>query len=182
MSTASLDWIDRRYFVTEDGHVYSTAGSNGGVSKSAPRRLKVNINSSGYAQVRLFYEGRWRWFLVARLVLRAFTGVDGPQANHKDGNRTHNALRNLEWVTGSENMHHAFRCLGRKPPRAMLGRFGERNPHRVPVVQKKQDGTLVRVWPALQEAARAGYSAGNISAVCRGLRSQHKGFIWNYAE
>ena len=48
---------------------------------------------------------------VHRLVALAFLGPPpdrGSQVNHKDGNPENNFLWNLEWVSGSENMKHAY--------------------------------------------------------------------------
>lgn len=174
-----LTWLDARYEVTHDGKVLSWADSHGGRA-TTPRLLKQHVTNSGYVQVRLPVAGKFKWVSVARLMLQAFTGEVGEQVNHKNGVRTDNRLENLEWVTRSENMLHSYRVLGRQHPRPHKGKFGALNWHSKPVAQFDLSGRLVRTWDALQTAARAGFSAGNISAVCRGLRSSHKGFVWKY--
>lgn len=47
---------------------------------------------------------------VHTLVAEAFLGVapSSQVANHKDGNKSNNRIDNLEWVTRSQNNHHAF--------------------------------------------------------------------------
>ena len=64
---------------------------------------------------------------VHRLVAEAFLPADPsrPQVNHKDGNTLNNVLGNLEWSTQSENMLHAYRVLGNKPPRVRAIFVGE---------------------------------------------------------
>jgi hypothetical protein len=177
---APLYWIDPRYEVSDLGSVYSRANSHGGWSKNGPRLLKTQANSSGYAQVRLPINGKYKWVLVSRLVLQAFTGTTGEQANHKNGLRLDNRLENLEWTTVSENMRHSYRVLGRKHPRPHKGKFGALNKLSKRVSQYDLDGNYVKTWEAVKETARAGFSAGNVSAVCRGERRSHKGFIWKF--
>jgi len=52
--------------------------------------------------------------LLHRLIAKTFIPNPGnkPQINHIDGNPQNNRIDNLEWVTQSENMLHAFYVLG----------------------------------------------------------------------
>lgn len=49
-------------------------------------------------------------FQVHRMVCEVFMGLptDKKEVNHKDGDTRNNNLENLEYVTASENMKHAF--------------------------------------------------------------------------
>lgn len=175
-----LHWIDSRYVITDHGLVYSYANSHGGVRKFGPRLLKPHVTNSGYAQVRLPVNGKYKWVSVARLVLQAFTGIVGEEVNHKNGLRQDNRLENLEWSTRSENMQHSYQVLGRKHPRPHKGKFGALNKLSKRVSQYDLNGRYIRTWNAVKETARAGFSAGNVSAVCRGERHSHKGFVWKF--
>ena len=171
MKTAVLDWVNPKYTITDSGVVYGRGG----------RELAQYENTNGYRQVNLVRaDGERRQFLVARLVLRAFTKAEGVQANHKNGVRNDNRLENLEWVSASENARHAYRVLGREHSKPALGKFGSANPSSKRVRQYAKDGTLVKEWGSIQEAARQGFDLGNISAVCRGLRKTHASFFWKF--
>jgi hypothetical protein len=41
-------------------------------------------------------------------------------------------------------------------------------------------GNLIKIWDSFTDAAREGFSHGNISMCCQGYRKTHKGFIWKY--
>ena len=71
------------------------------------RELTQTITNYGYLRVRI---GKRRIF-VAALVAETFLGLrpEGHEINHKDGVKTNNKVDNLEWVTRSENIRHAYR-------------------------------------------------------------------------
>lgn len=78
------------------------------------RMTKKSINSHGYvvAVLRCGMEQKQKAYKVHRLVLEAFVGEcpeDKEQANHIDGIKDNNHISNLEWVTRSENVRHAFK-------------------------------------------------------------------------
>ena len=73
----------------------------------------------GYIQVHLSDRSRSARFTVHRLVLEVFVSPAprGHQTNHKNGDKKNNTLVNLEWVTPSVNVLHAYRVLGRRKVR-----------------------------------------------------------------
>ena len=72
--------------------------------------LKQTNTSTGYKKVELF-NGTRKSYKVHRLVAQAFLNneYNKPQVNHKDGNKINNNVNNLEWVTGSKNIIHAYK-------------------------------------------------------------------------
>ena len=63
--------------------------------------------------------------MIHRLVAQAFLPNEKEQVNHKDGNKLNNHVDNLQWVTQSENMKHAY-DTGLLVP---YDRSGENNPN-----------------------------------------------------
>lgn len=92
--------------------------SNLGRVKSLPRngtiqqeRIMINkITKQGYVTVHLRKLGVSKYLKIHRLVALTFLNnpENKPQVNHKDGNKENNNLSNLEWMTVSENVQHAF--------------------------------------------------------------------------
>lgn len=97
------------------------------------RVLKTRFKPDGYPLFSVRpegYRGKLLSFPVHRLVAKAFLpNPEGlPEVNHKDFNRRNNHVDNLEWVTRSENMRHAFtagrgRKLNPEKARAVRERF-----------------------------------------------------------
>ena len=84
--------------------------------KSIPR----NDRTQRRAVINILQDGESKSFYVHRLVALAFHGPcpPGKQVNHKDGNALNNSPDNLEYVTPSENLKHAYRTgLMRHPAR-----------------------------------------------------------------
>ena len=96
-----------RYCVTPSGEVANAVTG---------KILCGGRNGKGYLTVSL-YDGsspkKPKSFLVHRLIAEAYLGPSDLQVNHKDGNKTNNAVNNLEYVTCKENVRHAIEVLGK---------------------------------------------------------------------
>lgn len=93
---------------------------------AAHRHCKTPL-LKGYAQIPLCKDGKYTRRAVHRCVWEAFVGPipDNLQVNHKDLNRSNNALDNLELVTRQQNMKHAIEAYKAKGLfRAVKGRKG----------------------------------------------------------
>ena len=78
--------------------------------KFAERILKPTYNHMGYLRLTLSKNGHGKNFMVHFLVATAFLDKpsDATVVNHKNNVHTDNRLKNLEWVTRSENTKHAY--------------------------------------------------------------------------
>ena len=70
------------------------------------------MNQTGYCETVLRMNSAQRTEQVHRLVVVSFHGPpptpEHTCVNHKDGNKSNNALENLEWATHAENISHYF--------------------------------------------------------------------------
>lgn len=128
------------------------------------RVLKPTL-AKGYQRVVLCKNNECRPFTVHKLVVETFDTKDRDnlQVNHIDGNKLNNRLDNLELVTGSENISHAYRTGLKKPPCP--------NPRRVQIVETGE------IFDTAASCARSIH--GSKSHVCEcmnGERSTHKGY------
>lgn len=90
-----------KYYITSQGDVVNTKG----------KTLAYTVNKkTGYKTVSLWKNNLGSSKTIHRLVaLTYLTNPNNlPEVNHIDGNKLNNHVDNLEWVTRSENMIHAY--------------------------------------------------------------------------
>lgn len=103
------------YEVSNLGRVKSLArvkscGHPGSKQLTKERLMTIREDRNGYKRVKLSKDGKSKLITLHRIVAMSF--VDNPlnknEVNHIDGNKNNNIPSNLEWVTRSENVQHAF--------------------------------------------------------------------------
>lgn len=104
------------YYVDENGNVYSydkvVQHNYGGKAIKKGKQLKPEKTNCGYLRVLLINKDNKRCHVsIHRAVAEAFISNPNnlPQVNHIDGNKLNNNVNNLEWVTSSQNINHAFK-------------------------------------------------------------------------
>jgi len=121
------------YEVSNFGRVRrASGGSNTFIGKI----MKLSIIPCGYQQVGLHNTNGRRTVYVQCLVAESFIGPrpPGEEVNHIDGDKTNNNINNLEYVTHSENVLHAFRtglCISRKGEENHQSVLTEDNVHEI---------------------------------------------------
>lgn len=84
--------------------------SNGSPMVLKEKIIKGWLNEDGYNVHKLYLEHGRANISAHRLCAWHFVGnpENKPEVNHKDGNKVNNFYKNLEFVTSSENVQHAF--------------------------------------------------------------------------
>lgn len=159
MSTTDEIWMPvkghENYEVSNEGRVRSLF--------RGPRIRRPSGLGAGYLGVRL-RRNPVVFRSVHRLVAEAFLGdcPDGCEINHIDGCKTNNAVTNLEYVSSSQNKHHAvaigaIRCCGDAPQAKASD------------AQMIAGYELVAAGATLVEAASlVGVTAGSLKRMCHG--------------
>lgn len=167
--------FEGKYKVSNFGNVLSLNYQNTG----KPKVLVPKKHHTGYLTVLLNSKHNKS---IHVLVAEAF--LPNPErkkcVNHIDGNKHNNCLSNLEWTTPKENMAHAIR-IGLREPHFNNAKRGKENAQSKAVCQYSTDGTLLKVWDCISDAARAvGCKPCQIVNVACGRTKTCHGFVWRY--
>lgn len=102
------------YEVSNAGNIrsverYVKAGDHLALIKS--QEMKQHVGTNGYPIFGARKDGTHKHLSVHRCVAEAFieNPYNNPTVNHIDGDKNNNDVSNLEWVTYSENLLHAYR-------------------------------------------------------------------------
>ena len=156
------------YQVSSLGRVKRMKSGGGAV---IGRILRGGLDSGGYYSVALYKNGVSKTHRIHVLVASAFLG-ERPAAhdiNHIDGCKSNNRIGNLEYITRTENMKHAFR-LGLKAPQRgeKMGGSKLTEPDVREIIKLLADGNT-----HLSIAKIYGVSKPAISGISRGERWKH---------
>lgn len=156
-----MSWVpipkNDKYEITPHGDVRN---------RKTGRILKGGINNSGYRTIHL---KKYETEFVHRLVAETFIPNDSPSikkdVNHIDGNKLNNDVTNLEWVSRSDNVRHAY-ANGLNRPSG-----GGQNRRTVRVVETGE------IFASQEACAKAiGGSVAGVSMAINGKRRSHKGY------
>ena len=163
------------YYITDTGDVYSR--TTGRFIK-----MKLSLAKSGYLRVQVCRNHKKYIKLVHRLVAETF--IPNPEnkceVNHIDGNKQNNNVENLEWVTRSENILHAYKVLGKKPNCPNTNKLGKESTRAV-IVQQIKDNKVIAEFYGVREASRiTGIHRNSIYQCCQGKYKTAGGYVWKY--
>lgn len=153
--------------------------------------LKPWVQNSGYEVVSLRLNGVTKDFLVHRLMGKTYLSNfrEDLDINHINGNKRDNRLVNLECVTRSENIFHAYRMglshiseRQRKNARRRGRMFRKLYGKAIAMCDLKTKEVL-EVFEVMADAYKKyGYHVSAISRVASGKQKSSYGYYWKWVE
>jgi hypothetical protein len=109
MKQVKLEDIDQKYSISTEGFILNDISG---------KLVVFNKDGKGYMKARLYtplsnHIDKRKPFRLHRLIAKAFLEnySDELQVNHIDGDKSNNNVNNLEMVTPSQNVYHAWNSL-----------------------------------------------------------------------
>jgi hypothetical protein len=176
----NINGYEGLYKISNKGYVLSLGNGISTDPRTKEKRvLKTQIKSNGYEQVKLCKEAKSNYFTIHRLVALHF--IEKPknkkEVNHIDGNKLNNNVKNLQWVTSSENQKHAFKTGLQKVRR------GKDHQQSLKVNQLTLGGQLVNTFESIKSIKRIlGFNTFGIIKCCK-KEKRYKtayGYRWEY--
>jgi hypothetical protein len=180
LKTVKFETIDELpdHLIFEDGNIYNGKNCIGGKRFCA-------FSNSGQTGNNQYYQlcTNEKDYFVHRLICIAFQPIEGKKTyddykdlvvNHIDGNTTNNQSSNLEWVTASENMNHAYTTSLNKKVQGVLQ------------YKKKSDGTqgdFIAEFKSIAQASRDTKIAEHeIRSSANGKGRSQSGYLWCFKD
>ena len=107
MQPTPMAFFEGKYTVHPDGRIWKHSDGSW---------IQPTTNPNGYLKYTFCLNGIKEQKLIHIVVAQHFlpNPYKHPQVNHKDGNKANNHYSNLEWVTATDNVQHAFKTGLRK--------------------------------------------------------------------
>ena len=146
------------YAITSCGKVWSYRSK---------KFLKSCKQSTEYLAITLCKDGTRKSYTIHRLVAEAYLPNPNnlPQVNHKDENKTHNYINNLEWCDNTYNINYGTRNK----------RVGRARSKTVICVE-----TNIVYYSPTEVEQTLGIDASSIHKCCKGKRHTAGGYHWRY--
>ena len=137
--------------------------------------LKSYKNKKGYEYIDLYkfdgYKRIRKNYFVHRLILMTFNpneNYESLQVNHINGNKEDNNAHNLEWVTNSDNMKHAYST-------------GLNNRVKQVLSLDKQTFQIIKKYRSIADASKdTGEPEHRISLSANGKKHKTTQYIWAF--
>lgn len=146
------------YAATEDGRIFSYKTN---------KFLKPSNNGFGYLYVDLCKNGVRKRYRVHRLIAATYleNPLNLPQVNHKDEDKSNNALSNLEWISPKDNTNYG---TGKE-------RSAKSRQKKVICIETGE------IFESIDAAGKAKYiDPSCIGKVCKGKGKTAAGVHWKY--
>lgn len=157
---------DTRYYVSQEGEVYSEFGSQW-VNSTYLKKIHPSIQPSGYLRANLSLgKGITKTMLIHHVVAEVYLGPrpEGKVINHLNGIKTDNRPSNLEYCTQKQNMEHA-------KGNGLLKGNSSYSSNSVYVMPRKLTAKqVVEIRKGLEGKRTAGIKHGVSESVIRGIR------------
>ena len=142
-------------------------------------------NRPGYKSVYLYKNKNKKFYSIHFLVASAFLfkDKDKTEINHKDCNPSNNYVDNLEWVTRSENIKHAYKNhkldhVTNKKHMNMMTFYGKIK-NRIRIRQRDLNNNVIGIYSSMKKASeKTGIPITQICACVNGRRKTAYNFIW----
>ena len=182
-----LNLIDfDKYAITEDGKIFSNTFNY------MNHQILGCKDRNGYFSVYLrCIDKKSRNFLMHRVIWFYFNGEipQGYEINHKDEQKSNNALSNLEILTRAENVRYGTRNERAAATNSIVqkGRiFTKEHIEKLSLAKSKlilqynlETKEPIKEWQSSKDIEKElGYNASTIRKVCRGLYKQAYGYGW----